>query len=121
MQDIPLFTRNDISKSDTFGEKCQRELEDVMKQYGIWYYEYNPVHKNTENQNIENDLRLSYSAHRRLIPIKTEFLENGSYSLTNKVINWLKGIGIDYLDNLKNLSYEEFRLGERNAKKIHLT
>ncbi len=115
MQDIQLFTKSDIIKSDTFGEKCQKELEEVMKIYGIWYYEYNPAPKNEEN--FEDDLEISNATHKRLVKIKTDFLKYNLYNFSDKLVDWLKYIGVNYIENLNDYSYEEFRLGDRYRKK----
>lgn len=115
MQDIPLFTRDDVAKSETFGEKCQNELDEILRQYGIWYYEYNPIPKDEEKNNY--DLEISNTTHKRLVRIKTDFLTYGSYNFSNKLIEWLKNIGVNYIDNLCDYSYEEFRLGSSSDKK----
>ena len=118
MQDIPLFTRDDVYITDTFGEKCQNEFDEVLKQYGIWYYENNHIPK--DEKNFSDDLEVSNVHHKRLVVSKTDFLKYGSYDFSNKLIDWLKLIGANYIDDLKYYSYEEFRLGSNSDKRNSL-
>lgn len=115
MQDISLLTRDDIAKTDTLGEKSQSELDEVLRQYGVWYYEFNHISKDEEKINC--DLEISNVPHKRLVRIKTDFLTYGSYSFSNQLIEWLKNIGVNYIENLYDYSYEEFRLGSSLDKK----
>lgn len=80
MQDISLLTRDDIAKTDTLGEKSQNELDDVLRQYEIWYYEFNPISKGEEKNN--GDLVISNAPHKQLVKIKNDFLTYGSYKFS---------------------------------------
>lgn len=118
MQDISLFTRNDISDTNSLGQKGLNELEEAMKKYGIQYYECTPVTE--EKENVYDDLESSNARHKRLAAAKTDFLKYGSYGFSNNLIDWLKLIGANYIDDLKYYSYEEFRFGSNSDKKNSL-
>lgn len=37
LQDMTHFTRNQVFKTKNFGEKSQKELEEKLTEYGLWY------------------------------------------------------------------------------------